>query len=180
MQGHELTRRIPTFLIAAVLCLAPLEAANVPRPSPEYAIQLSKKKQLLLSQYRGKVVVLMFFLTTCPHCQLMAQFIERLNKEYGPRGFQPLAVAFNPNADVLVPDFIKTFGVTFPVGYDQRAPVYAYLEHSPSQRMLVPILVFIDRQRVIRGQYFGGDPFLGEPVKQKNIRGMIVRLMAER
>jgi len=41
--------------------------------------------------------------------------VERLYKEYGPRGFQPLGVAFNDNASLLVPDFVKMLGLSYPV-----------------------------------------------------------------
>ena len=67
------------LLLAGVLYLTPLRAATVPRPSPEYAVKLSAKKEILLSQYRGKVVLLMFFMTTCPHCQTTSRLVERLN-----------------------------------------------------------------------------------------------------
>jgi len=131
----------------------------------------------LLSQHRGKVVLLMFFMTTCPHCQTTSQLIERLSREYGPRGFQPLAVAFNANADTLVPEFVRTYGLTFPVGYDQRDPVYAYLGRQATQRTFVPILTFIDRKGVIRNQYFGDDAFFQN--QEANIRALVEQLLRE-
>jgi len=39
-------------------------AAQIPRKSPEFAIQLPDGKQLLVSGYRGKVLCLAFILTT--------------------------------------------------------------------------------------------------------------------
>ncbi len=39
-------------------------AGPVPRPSPEFVIQMMPSGQKLLSQYRGKVVLLSFILTT--------------------------------------------------------------------------------------------------------------------
>jgi hypothetical protein len=39
-------------------------AAEIPRKSPEFAIQLSGGKQALVSDYRGKVVCVVFILTT--------------------------------------------------------------------------------------------------------------------
>ena len=51
--------------------------------------------QTLLSSYRGKVMALLFVHTTCPHCQHASQVFTEIQKEYGPRGFQALDVAFN-------------------------------------------------------------------------------------
>ncbi|HUS08713.1 MAG TPA: TlpA disulfide reductase family protein, partial [Bryobacteraceae bacterium] len=74
-----------TFALAAVLL--PLDAAEVPRKSPDFAIQLPGGKQVQLSQYRGKVVALEFLYTTCPHCQAASRLMTKLHAEYGPRGF---------------------------------------------------------------------------------------------
>ena len=38
--------------------------AEIPRPSPEFAIHMTPSGQALLSQYRGKVVVLALLSTT--------------------------------------------------------------------------------------------------------------------
>ena len=165
------------ILSALAVSTAALVDGTVPRPSPEYAIKLTTGQQLLLTQYRGKVVALMFLTTTCPHCQQTSQFMERLSKEYGPRGFQPIAVAFNEMAIMLVPDFVKQSGLTFPVGYDLRDPVFEYLQRSTMLRTYVPILVFIDRNGTIRGQYLGDDKFLADA--EKNIRATLEKLLNE-
>jgi thiol-disulfide isomerase/thioredoxin len=163
-----------SFLLV-LTCAA--QAANVPRPSPEYVIRLTTGQQILLSSLRGNVVALMFISTECPHCQQTAQLMDRLYKEYGPKGFRPVAVAFNEMAMMLVPDFIKRHNISFPVGYDVRDTVYAYIERPIMLRTYVPILVFIDRSGTIRGQYLGDDNFFRD--QEKNIRAMIEQLLRE-
>jgi thiol-disulfide isomerase/thioredoxin len=172
-----LRRRLFTIVSGLALALTPLLGGDVPRPSQEYAIKLTTGQQLLLSQFRGDVVMLMFVSTTCPHCQQTTQFVERLKKEYGPRGFRPIAVAFNEMAVMLVPDFAKQLGLTYPVGYDSRDPVFEFLQRSPMLRTYVPILVFIDRKGMIRGQYMGDDKFLEN--QQQNIRKTVEELLKE-
>jgi thiol-disulfide isomerase/thioredoxin len=172
-------RSLLILFCSTLMTLASAAGAEVPRPSPEYAIRLTTGQQLLLSHYRGKVVALLFVQTTCPHCQMTCQLVEKLDKEYGPRGFQPLAVAFNDMAVMLVPDFIKQCGLTFPVGYDTRDPVFTYLERSPALRTYVPMMVFIDKRGVIRGQYMGDDKFFALDSQEKNIRAMIEKLLKE-
>ena len=101
--------------------------------------------------------------------------MERIQKEYRPRGVQTLAVAFNDMAMMLVPGFISKTGVSFPVGYDARDSVFSYLQRSLTIQTYVPIMVFIDRQGMIRGQYIGDDKFFED--REKNIRNMIETLL---
>ena len=75
-------------------------AAPLPRPSPDFAIHLTPSGQVSPTQYKGKVVVLAFISTTCPHCQHTTQVLSGLQREFGPRGLQVLAAAFNPMANV--------------------------------------------------------------------------------
>lgn len=160
-----------------MLLLAPLVGATLPRRSPEFAVKLTTGRQLLLSTYRGKVVVLMFVSTDCSHCQTTSQLMESIQKEYRPRGLQTMAVAFNDMAMMLVPGFISKTGATFPVGFGARESVFAYLQRSLTIQTYVPIMVFIDRQGMIRGQYVGDDKFFENP--EKNIRGMLETLLKE-
>jgi len=164
-------------LICSFCLVAPLAAADVPRPSPEYAIKLTTGKQLLLSSYRGKVVAMMFVATDCVHCQETSRVMQKYQQEYGPRGFQTLAVAFNPMAIMLIPEFIKASGATFPIGFDERDPVFNYLQWPAMLRTFVPIMVFIDRKGVIRAQYMGDDPFFKN--RDANVRNMIEKLLKE-
>lgn len=171
------------FLLAVVVGLisglAPLTSASIPRPSPEFAVKLTTGRQLLLSSYRGKVVALMFISTDCSHCQDTCRLImEKLQKEYGSQGFQTLAVAFNPMAVMLVPDFISKTGVTFPVGADTVESVYAYLDLSTTMRTWVPIMVFIDRKGIIRSQFVGDDAGFTSNA-EKRIRNCIEPLLKE-
>lgn len=132
----------------------PLVSASlpVPRKSPEYAIELLGGKQILLSSYRGKVVLLEFLLTTCPHCQRAAQTISALNTELGPKGFQPLGVAVNPDAAQVVGNFINQFKPNFPVGYSKVEPMMVYMGLNPVERWVVPQIVLIDKKGQIRYQ----------------------------
>ena len=103
--------------LGLALSLAPLaSAASLPRPTPEFAVQLPGGKQILLSSYRGEVVLLQFLFTTCPHCQNTAQMITKIYNDEHSRGFQALGVAFNEMAGMLVPDFVKNYQIVFQIG----------------------------------------------------------------
>lgn len=54
------------FKLLTLLAVAPavLPAIDIPRKSPEFAVQLLDGKQVRVSDYRGKVLCLTFILTT--------------------------------------------------------------------------------------------------------------------
>jgi peroxiredoxin len=168
---------VSALAIGLGILVAPLIAAQVPRPAPEFPIRLLDGHQLSLSQFRGQVVALAFVQTTCPHCQHLSVLLNRMYKEYGPRGFQVLGVAFNSMATMLVPDFVKALDLTFPIGVGLHEEVESYLQHPPLEILYVPQLVFIDRQGIIQAQYAGQDDFFKEPADEANLRHQIEALL---
>src|SRR4051812_18284276 len=144
--------KLAKSLLTLSLMALPLLAVEVPRRAPEFAVQMPAGGQVLLSQYKGKVVILEFGFTTCPHCQASSRLLTQLYAEYGPKGFQPIFVAFNDMANMLVTDFVKQNGVTFPAGSSLRGPVMNYLGVTENDRLSVPQIVIIDRKGMIRQQ----------------------------
>jgi peroxiredoxin len=171
--------RFQRSIMVFVLFLAALAAyaQEVPRPASEFAIKMPNGQITLLSQYAGKVVLLAFIHTTCPHCQHTTQLLSVIQNEYGPKGVQIIAAAFNPDAPQLVPGFISQFHPTFPVGSADRDSVMEYEQASMAKPNYVPVLLFIDRNRVIRAQHTGGDDFFKD--QDKSIREMLDSLLKE-
>jgi thiol-disulfide isomerase/thioredoxin len=169
--------RHPLAAVALLLASAAAFAQEVPRPSGEFAMGNGHGAQYLLSHYSGKVVVLAFMYTTCPHCQHTTQILSGIQAEYADRGLQILGAFFNPNADQLLMDFIARFHPAFPVGFAERDQVNEFLHHPLGKPTYVPEVVFIDRNRVIRAQYSGEVDFFKD--QEKNIREMVDSLLKE-
>jgi thiol-disulfide isomerase/thioredoxin len=136
------------------------EAPPVIRKSPEFVIKFVDGHQMLLSSLKGKVVALLMVHTTCPHCQHTSQVFTQLYKEYGPRGFQPVDAAFNTMANLYVTEFVKNFGIGYPVGYSTPEEVMSYLGRNIMERYTVPQIIWIDRRGNIRSETpsAGDDP----------------------
>jgi thiol-disulfide isomerase/thioredoxin len=167
-------RVFSTAAIAATLAAA---MPPLPRKSPEFTITEAPGKEGLLSGYRGKVVVLAFVHTTCIHCQQFSAVLVKLHKELGPKGFQPIDVAWNQGAASLVPGFIKQIGIDFPVGYSDWDPIMSYLGFSVMDRPVVPLVVVIDKKGMIRAESPPqGDPNLQDEAK---LKALIESLLAE-
>src|ERR1700730_17885598 len=98
-------RLFPVAAAAVLISALQAEAPAVLRKAPEFVLNFPAGEQKLLSNYRGKVVALLFVHTTCPHCQQDSRVFSKLYSEYGSRGFQPIDVAWNDMANILVGDF---------------------------------------------------------------------------
>jgi peroxiredoxin len=153
------------------LTFTALAAAQAPKPARPIAFTVPTRGQQTLSDFRGKAVALEFIYTTCTHCASSVQMLQKLQQELGGRGFQAIAVAFNPNAEVLTEDFIKEQHLTIPVGWTFGADVTAFLNYGPADRFIVPQIVLIDRAGAIRYQTKaqGEDPLRNEPVLRQKI-----------
>jgi len=175
MRRMNLIRSICAF----VLCLTAVAAAAppLPRPSPDFTVHLTPTTQTSPKQYKGKVVLLAFIQTTCPHCQQSTKILNVLQKQYGPQGFQVMAAAFNQGAETLVPGFINQFQPNFPVGWATHQQVLTYLDHSVMTPLYVPSMVFIDRKGMIQHVYLGGDPFFND--QEKNLRSTIEEMLKQ-
>jgi thiol-disulfide isomerase/thioredoxin len=168
-------RLIP--IISAVLACTMLLADDpvVPRRAPEFVLTFPGGQQKLLSSFKGKVVMIEFLHTTCPHCQHASQVFSKLYTEYGSRGFQPIGVAWNDMSNMLVPDFVRDFNVNYPVAYSDRATVLNYLGFSPMMRTVVPQIIWIDRKGMIRSQTpaLGDEKLLNEAYWRQEIETLL-------
>ena len=172
------TASLALFLTLGITLGLPVQAAApVPRPSKEFTVATPQGQQILLSSLKGKVAVVQFLFTWCPHCQAFSKVLTQLNMEYGPRGFAALGVAFE---DDVTKEKAVTYGqqfAGFPVGVSARGPVFSYLGLSELERIGVPQIVIIDRKGVIREQSTsqGGGP-LGDVT---HLKPLIETLLAE-
>jgi thiol-disulfide isomerase/thioredoxin len=170
--------RIP---IMTLLSAAVLMAAEVPRPAPAFTINRVGEPPITLKQYQGKIVMVAFIFTTCPHCQALTHGIAPMAREYAPKGVQFLECAFNEQASKdpgsVVPEFIRNFQPGFPMGWAPDAAVKSFLQIPimGNQLFYVPHLVFIDRHGVIQGDYAGESEFMKNP--EANIRAELDKML---
>lgn len=151
---------------------------QVPRPAPALTVPTPSGGKIDLADYKGKVVLLKFFLTDCPHCQNSARIIMPIYKELNFRGLEVIGVAINPDAKSGVPDFARRFGVTYPMGMGDRLTLTNFAELSAVARFYVPYMFLIDRKGVIRFEHPGGDQaFYGN--EAQNLKSELEALLKE-
>jgi|SRR5580698_2446788 len=173
-------KSIAVFGIALCFGWSASAIEPLPRKSSDFTTTLPAGKELSLSSYRGKVVLVQFLSTTCPHCQATARVYTKLANELGPQGLQVVGVAFNPEVQGkpgVVDNFVITYGVGFPVGMSPVENVLGYLGISMAERYVVPQIAVIDRKGMIRAQ---SEP-LGTPELQTeaHMRSLLEALLKE-
>ena len=173
------TPKLASLPFALALAFSLLATTTVPRKSPDFIITEPSGKETPLSSFKGKVIVIEFLFLRSAHCLRVAQTLNRLHQELGPRGFQPIAIAFGPDADMQRVSYLTgDFKLTFPVGYATPDKVDSYLARDEKEILNIPQIVVIDRAGMIRAQSGakGGDATLEN---ENSIRSLINDLLNE-
>jgi peroxiredoxin len=171
-------------ILSSVLVTTPaFAAAPVPRKAAEFTATDPTGKPISLASLKGKVVVMTFMYTTCPHCQHEAQMVTKLQHDYAAKGFQAMGAAFNfedkdpaPMRAATVAKFISEFGVGYPVGYSSPLAVQTFLGLSVMDRYVVPQVAVIDRKGMVVAQ---SDPTMGseELQTEASLRALVEKLL---
>ena len=84
--------------------------------APDFELDSLDGKNMKLSDFRGKAVLLNFWATWCGPCKIEMPWFVELQKEYGPQGFQIVGVAMDEDASTEdIAKFAKQMGVNYPV-----------------------------------------------------------------
>lgn len=156
-------RKLTSLVLVSLMILATPAApsASIPRKSPEFTIHEASGKDVLLSTYKGKVVMIEFLFLRSAKCLSVAVTMNKLNAELGKRGFQPVAIAFPaPQSDAngpLVGYMAENLKLTYPMGYTTKEDVDQYLSREEKELLRIPQVIIIDRAGVIRAQTGGHD-----------------------
>ena len=160
-------------MLAIVLLCLPLSgqgagvSAGQEAPGFELPRLAGEEGALALTDLRGKVVYVDFWASWCGPCRLSFPLLQVLHEEFGPQGFEVLAV----NVDEFEPDalqFLEEIPVTYPVVRDASGAtpeVYGVLG--------MPTGYLIDRQGIVRKVHQGFRKSDGEKLRQE-----IVELLA--
>jgi thiol-disulfide isomerase/thioredoxin len=109
------------FLLAAFVNVA--AAADLVKWSggktPPLKLADANGRELNLSQYRGKTVVVNFWATWCEPCREEMPSLERLRTRMGEKSLEVIAVNVG-EAPERVARFTREVPVTFPIVYDRE------------------------------------------------------------
>lgn len=102
------------------------------------------------------------------------QVVQKLYKELGPKGFQPVGVTVDAKPAEVTPQFVRQYGLTWPCGWSKLEDILGIVKIEAS-RFRVPSMLIVDRKGIIRGRFPGGDPlYLNE---ETNLRKEILAVL---
>ena len=112
-------------------------------PAPDFVLKDLNDKEVKLSDYRGKVVLLNFSTTWCPHCRTIIPYLIELHDHYKDKDFVILNIDIQESKE-RVSAFAAKYKIPYRVLLDTDAKV-AILYKVVG----VPNLILIDRDGII-------------------------------
>jgi len=130
----------------------------------DFSLQDLGGKNVKLSDYKGKVVLLDFWATWCPPCRASIPGLEKIHKAYKDRGLVILAVSLDEGGWDEVKSFIADSGITYTVlkGTDDVSEQY--------QVRSIPMILILDKEGRITKRYLG---FGNEEDLEKDINAVL-------
>lgn len=106
-------------------------------PAPSFRLPGADGGTIDLASYAGKPVLFMFFTENCPYCRAAGPALEKLSKQYGPKGLAVLGICIEDGKEAAL-NFSRDLGITFPVAYKGHEPYRAYRARG------VPYIYLVD------------------------------------
>ncbi len=128
-----------------------------PRSAPDFSRASLDHREIRLSAYRGKVVLLNFWATWCEPCVAEMPRFAQWQRKYGPRGLRILGVSMDDD-EAPVRRAYRKYGLNYPVvmGDEKLGELYGGV-------LGLPMTFLIDGSGRIRFQHEGAtDPDLIE------------------
>jgi peroxiredoxin len=155
-------------LAAAVALSEDLFPVAVGSEAPNFqAVDISTGESVMLTDYRGEVVLLNIWATWCPPCREEMPSMERLFEELGPQGLHIVAVSVDAGDVDVVREFVEEFQLTFDILHDPSGDI-----ETTYQTTGLPETFIIDQHGVIVKKYIGAVEW-DEPAQQAMIRRLI-------
>jgi len=119
-------------------------------PAPDFRLELFDGSYFQFSEYKGKPVLINFFASWCVPCKEEIPVLEKVGREYTPKGVIFLAVAVNDSVE-KARAFLEKHGLSFPAGLDKTGSV-----QETFGLYGVPTTFFITKQGMTNYIHAGG------------------------
>ncbi|TEA79258.1 TlpA family protein disulfide reductase [Allopusillimonas ginsengisoli] len=114
---------------------------HTPRDLPAITFQDEAGKEMSLTAFRGKVVLLNIWATWCPPCREEMPSLDRLNDKRGGENFEVVALSIDRDT-ALVKPFYEEFGIQALRGYFDPSAQIPNALRAPG----VPTTLLIDQE----------------------------------
>lgn len=126
--------------------------------APDFKLTTLDNKEVKLSDYKGKKVILNFWATWCPPCKAEIPDLIKFYADFKDKDVVILGVDLTQSekSQNAVADFVKSYGINYPVALDVDGAVSKNYQVSG-----IPTSYIIDTQGIIRDKVVGPMDFEG-------------------
>jgi peroxiredoxin len=128
-----------------------------------------------LADYRGKIVILEFMQTNCPHCSAAADTLRAVEQQYGSKIQIVAVVSSQTEKDVTVASYAQGHKVDYPILFDAGQMMFSYVQNP---QITFPHIYVIDGRGTIRFDY-PYDVTTRDVFEGNGLSAAIDRLLAE-
>ncbi len=144
-----------------------VQAASIQerKPAPDFTLKDAEGRDVTLSDYKGKVVLLNFWATWCGPCKIEMPWFVDFQRKYKDRGFSVIAVSLDDEGWEIVRPFTDKFDLNFPVvvGTDEMADQFGGVA-------ALPTTFIIDKEGQIVNSHMG---LVGRGEYEEDIEGLL-------
>ncbi len=140
----------------------------VGKQAPDFTVQNLSGKNVKLSAFKGKPILLNFWATWCPYCREERQHLISLYNEYESKGLVIISVSTDRSPE-RIKKYLKKIRMEFIILHDNnKEAAEAYGVYS------LPTSFLIDREGIIKHKFMGLRKWTGKGTKrliEKLIKG---------
>ena len=120
------------------------------RPAPDFALKDADGRQVALSDYKGKVVLLNFWATWCGPCKVEIPWFVDFEQKYRDKGFAVIGVSMDEDGWGVVKPYMAERKINYRIllGDDKVAQAYGGVDSLPTS-------FIIDREGRITSTHVG-------------------------
>ena len=123
------------------------------RRAPGFSLPDTKQQQHDPQDYRGKILLVEFFQSTCPHCVSFSKTLEEVSAKYAGK-VAVLSIAVLPDTFAKVQNYVQANKITTPVLFDCGQVAASYYKVGPQNPTVeFPHVFLIDGQGMIRNDF---------------------------
>lgn len=131
-----------------------------PFAAPSLDVRSVDGKRVRLSDYRGKNVVLVFFLgASCAHCIQQLVAIQKQSSAFAAGNAEVLAVSSMTAKDLQSATTLKGLSMTF-LSDSRHSNARRFASYDDFEEMELHSTILIDKEGRVRWKRTGGDPFM--------------------
>ena len=136
-------------LVGAIL-LAACQGSADHSNAPDFTLLNLRNESVNLLDYKGQVVLINFFSTSCPPCRVEIPDFIRLQDQYGSKGFAVIGISVDRNGKRILPGFAQALRINYPILLATSKVIRDY-----GNIYALPASFLIDRNHLILKHYTG-------------------------